>query len=185
MSITINESGMTFGPYAESVCFQIENSPIYTHLGKDVKMVEFVLNRLNADGEQVFCLVEAKQSSPKPDNPIDFPTFISEISEKMIHGISLLLAILLNRHGSSEEILPESMRSVDLSRCKVRYILVINGHKEEWLPPIRDALRKSLRSMDTTWNFGPHTVVVLNDEKAAGYPLLHPTQRTEAGDGNS
>lgn len=60
MSITINESGMTFGPYAESVCFQIENSPIYTHLGKDVKMVEFVLNRLNADGEQVFCLVEAK-----------------------------------------------------------------------------------------------------------------------------
>lgn len=104
----------------------------------------------------------------------------------MIHGISLLLAILLNRHGSSEEILPESMRSVDLSRCKVRYILVINGHKEEWLPPIRDALRKSLRSMDTTWNFGPHTVVVLNDEKAAEYSFLHPTRRTiEATDGNS
>lgn len=185
MSITINESGITFGPYAESVCFQIEKSPIYTHLGKDVKMVEFVLNRLTAGGEQVFCLVEAKQSSPKPDNLTDFSTFISEISEKMIHGISLLLAILLNRHGSSEEILPESMRSVDLSRCKARYILVINGHKEEWLPPIQDALRKSLRSMDTTWNFGPNTVVVLNDEKAAEYSFLHPTRRTEAGDGYS
>ncbi len=172
MSLTINESEMTFGPYSESACFYIEKSPIYTNLGDGVKIVEFVLNRPSDNREQILCLVEAKQSSPRPDNHGRFNEFISEISEKMINGISLLFASILRRHGVSEEILPESMLSVDLSQCKVRYILVINGHAEEWLPPIQDALRKSLLSMNKTWNFGPNTVVVLNEILAAEYRFL-------------
>jgi hypothetical protein len=172
MSLTIDESKMTFGPFSESVCFRIEKSPIYTNLGDGVKMVEFVLNRPSDIQEPVLCLVEAKHSSPRPDNPVDFSEFISEISEKMVNGISLLFAAILRRHGASEGILPESMHSVDLSRCKVRCILVINGHAIEWLPPIQDALRKSLLSMNKTWNFGPNMVVVLNEVLAAEYPLL-------------
>jgi hypothetical protein len=175
MSLTINESAMAFGPYSESACFYIEKSPTYTNLGDGVKMVEFVLNQPSDIQEPIFCLVEAKHSSPRPNNHVDFSEFINEISEKMINGISLLFATILRRHGASEEILPESMHSVDLSRCKVRCILVVNGHANEWLPPIQDALRKSLLSMNKTWNFGPNMVVVLNEVIAAKYPLLRAT----------
>lgn len=103
--------------------------------------------------------MEAKKSSPRPDNHVDFSEFINEISEKMINGISLLFATILRRHGASEEILPESMLSVDLSQCKVRYILVINGHTREWLPPIQDALRKSLLSTLTSVSFDTRSLV--------------------------
>lgn len=175
MSLTITESEMVFGPYSESSFFHIEHSPIYKNLGDGVKMVEFVLNRSADNGDQFLCLVEAKHSSPRPINHGDFTEFINEISEKMINGISLLLATVLKRHKASEESLPTSMHSVDLSCCKVRFILVINGHEEEWLPPIQEALRKSLHSMNRAWNFGPNAVVVLNNHLAGEYPLLTAT----------
>lgn len=175
MSFTILESEMTFGPFSESECFPIERCPPYTNLGDGVKMVEFALNRPNSHQEPVLCLVEAKHSSPRPQNQDDFSTFISEISEKMINGVSLLFAAILERHGAREALLPASMHSIDLSRCNVRCILVIHGHAEEWLPPIQDALRKSLLSMTKTWNFGPSSIVVLNEALAAEYSLLRVT----------
>ncbi|MBI9095622.1 MAG: hypothetical protein JEY71_12130 [Sphaerochaeta sp.] len=172
MSFTIVESEMTFGPFSESECFPIEKCPPYTNLGDGVKMVEFVLNRSNSPQEPFLLFVEAKHSSPRPENQMDFSEFISEISEKMINGVSLFFAAILKRHGAREGFLVASMHSIDLSRCKVRCILVIHGHAVEWLPPIQDALRKSLLSMNKTWNFGPNAVVVLNEALAADYPLL-------------
>lgn len=172
MNFTIVESEMTFGPFSESECFHIEKCPTYKCLGDGVKMVEFVLNRPNSQQEPVLYFVEAKHSSPRPQNQGDFSEFISEISEKMINGVSLFFAAILKRHGASEALLPASMPSIDLSRCNVRCILVIHGHAQEWLPPIQDALRKSLLSMTKTWNFGPSSIVVLNEALAAKYSLL-------------
>ena len=58
--ITINESGMTFGPFEESCVFKIESSQLYQNVQKnEVKTVEFVLKE---SGQQ--SIVEAKSSSP-------------------------------------------------------------------------------------------------------------------------
>jgi hypothetical protein len=59
-----------------------------------------------------------------------------------------------------------------LSHVDVRFILVINGHKEEWLPPLQDALRAALRSTVKTWSFSPTSVAVLNDVLARQYGLI-------------
>lgn len=175
MSYTIVESGLTFGPFLESECFPIENSTLYKNIGNGVKMVEFVLSRPNTLKEPVLWMVEAKHSSPHPGNVQDFSDFIHEIKEKMVNALSLCFAAILKRHSVDKGIVPASMQSIDLSVCKVRCILVLNGHPEAWLPPIRDALRASLSPTNKTWNFDPNSVVVLNEDLAARYTLLQAT----------
>ena len=43
--ITITESGMIFGPFADQQVYLIEKSDAYTNLGEGVKVVEFVYRK--------------------------------------------------------------------------------------------------------------------------------------------
>jgi hypothetical protein len=169
---TILESGMTFGPYAEGACFHIEKSHSYAALQKHVQMGEFLLLRTDKRRPPVLWVVEAKSSSPRPETQPHFDAFIAEIREKLVNAFSLGWACCLRRHEHAERDLPEAFKELGLSHVDVRFILVINGHKEEWLPPLQDALRAALRSTVKTWSFSPTSVAVLNDVLARQYGLI-------------
>lgn len=174
-TITIDESGMTFGPYPSGHCFHIEKSALYTNIRQGVKMAEFLLLHADSDRPAMLWVVEAKSSSPQPKNEPDFSQFIMEVRGKWINALSLVLASRLGRHRQAGTDLPGSFKTFDLSRFDVRFVLVINGHRKSWLPPIQAALQKSLRPLVRTRNFAPTSVVVLNDELAVKHHLLPRT----------
>ena len=128
--VTINESGMTFGPFAENQVYQIEKSEAYTHLGEGIKVVEFVYKQ---NDDKLF-FVEANSSSPKPSGG-DFKKYIEDISKKFVHSFDLWLSLNLKRRQDdiSEEIL-----DVQTSNQIFRFILVIKGHEKSWLPPVME-----------------------------------------------
>ncbi len=168
----IIESGMTFGPYPNDQCFHIERSNIYTVIQHGVQMAEFLLLRFKEEKSPVIWVVEAKSSTPRPETQPNFDDFISDTREKMVNAFSLCWASCLNRHKNADTELSDSFKSLDLSQTEVRFILVIKGHQESWLSPIKDALSKSLRSTVKTWSFSPNAVAVLNEELAKQHGLI-------------
>lgn len=64
--VTIQESGMTFGPFQEDQIYWIEKASAYKSLGQGIKSVEFVYKK-NAD--KLF-FIEAKSSCPKKKGKI-------------------------------------------------------------------------------------------------------------------
>jgi hypothetical protein len=170
----IIESGMTFGPYPNDQCFHIERSNIYTVIQHGVQMAEFLLLRFKEENPPVIWVVEAKSSTPRPQTQPSFDDFISAIREKMVNAFSLCWASCLKRHKNvMDSGLPVSFKHLDLSQTGVRFVLVIKGHPESWLPPIQEALSKTLRSTIKTWSFSPNAVAVINDDLAKQYGLIH------------
>lgn len=164
--IQINESNMIFGYFEEDRVFQIENSKLHKNIGNGIKVVEFIL--LSKENELSF--IEAKSSSPKPvkDNIIRFNEFINEISDKFIHSFNLYYSAILQRCKECEELNPSFM-NLDNSQINFKFILVIKGHRTEWLMPLSDALKESMAYHNTIWK---SQVVVFNDELAKKYKLI-------------
>lgn len=164
--IQINESDMLFGDFEEESVFQIENSKLHKNVGNGIKVVEFIL--LSKENELSF--IEAKSSSPKPvkDNIIRFNEFINEISDKFIHSFNLYYSAILQRCKECEELNPSFM-NLDNSQINFKFILVIKGHRTEWLMPLSDALKESIAYHNTIWK---SQVVVFNDELAKKYKLI-------------
>lgn len=169
---SIVESGMTFGPYTEGHCFYIEKSGTYKKVQDGVRMAEFLLLRFNPDKPSQAWIIEAKSSSPQPQTQPNFKEYIDEIREKLTNGLGLFVASLLNRHESARRELSAEFKSLDLETCGFRLVLIIHGHENEWLPPLQDALTKSLHSIVKTWALGPSAVAVLNEEGARKHRLI-------------
>lgn len=166
----IIESGMTFGPFKEGHCFYIEKSKIYGSLQQGVKMAEFLLLRFRPNKPTTLWVVEAKSSTPRPLAEREFDAFIEEIRDKLINAFSLGLACCLKRHADTE--LPQPYGKLNLSTSDFRFVLVINHHKWEWLPPLQEALSKALHAAVKTWAFTTPAVVVMNDHMARDYGLI-------------
>lgn len=171
--VSFEESGMQFGPFPEGRCFRIERSETFRRLGDGVRMAEFLLIRNSRNGSAVVWVVEAKSSTPRPETRPGFDDFIAEIREKLTNALSLGLAACLNRQPAAETELPESFRKLDLSHASFRLVLVVNGHPDAWLPPLKDSLAKALHPTVKTWALAPPAVVVLNDGMARGYGLIN------------
>jgi hypothetical protein len=165
MTTYIEESGLYFGDYGKADLFHIETAEIYRKLGTDIKTVEFVLRKK----EHEVLFIEAKSSSPKPGNHNDFDKFIGEIAEKFSHSNNVLFSVIMNRIIDSNSELPNNFKIIDYSKAKIKNILVIKGHKDEWLRPIEIALRQQLKSHIKIWNLD---VIVLNEGLAAEYKLI-------------
>lgn len=176
----IVESGMTFGPYADGRCFYIEKSNTYADIQQGVQMAEFLLLRIDNGKPPVLWVVEAKSSTPRPETQPNFDEFIAEIREKLVNAFSLGWASCLKRHQQAAAELPDPFKALDLSRAGVRFVLVINGHQEAWLPPIQEALKKALHSTVKTWCFAPTSVAVINEELARQHGLILPAQEGAA-----
>jgi hypothetical protein len=170
--VTMIESGMTFGPYPPGHCFWIEKSACYQSIRHGVQIAEFLLLRNRQDQAPVIWIVEAKSSSPRPQTRPGFDDFIAEIRDKLSHALMLGVAACLERHAGAETELPEPFKSLDLAKTGFRLVLVINGHRDEWLPPIKDALAQALNPVAKTWALPPTSVVVLNDTLARRHGLI-------------
>jgi hypothetical protein len=53
---------------------------------------------------------------------------------------------------------------------QIKLLLVINGHKEEWLAPLNEALTSKLRNPMKIWSF---KVIVINEKMAQSYNLIN------------
>lgn len=162
---------MSFGPYPNQDCFYIEKSQTYLKIQNGVQMAEFLLMRDRGGDSPMVWVVEAKSSSPRPETAHDFDGFIADIKEKFINGLTLGIAAILQRHSTYEE-LPVPFKELDLSRSSFRFVLVIRGHRDDWLSPIQDALHNALRATIRTWGLPAPSVVVLNDELARQHGLI-------------
>ena len=171
MMITISESGMTFGPFPDDHCFEIEKCPTYKRIKSGVKIAEYVWLRDDFNPPQIW-IVEAKSSTPQPELPEKFQEFINEIRDKLINALSLMFSACLNRPGSAYNDIPDPFRHLALSTLDARLIFVINGHKKEWLDPLKDALSKALHATVKVWGLAPSAVIVLNDDLARRHNLI-------------
>ncbi|WP_462325959.1 hypothetical protein [Desulfoplanes sp.] len=162
---------MTFGPYAESNFFYIEKSDLYKNCGENVKVAEFLLFR-KIKKTSVVWIVEAKSSSPRPENELEFHQYILKLKDKLLNAFTLTIAERLNRHGDHTAELPKELLEMELSAFDCRFILVINGHKLEWLAPLQEALSREFMATAKTWAFSPGCVVVLNKEMAVQHHLV-------------
>ncbi len=160
--VKIRESSMDF-EFADSDLFRIEGSDVYRKLGKEIKTVEFMV-RINTDD---VAFVEAKSSSPRPDNKVDFDTYISEISDKFIDSFNLYLTVMLNRNSSNN--ISEELRKMSLEKINFKYILIIKGHKTDWLLPLKEAFDECMISHNKIWK---SSVLVFNDELAKQFKFI-------------
>ncbi len=168
---TIHESEMSFGPFPEGHCFYIEKSKIYKKLQPSVQIAEFLL--IHSEEPPVVWIVEAKSSSPHPMNQTDFDVFIDEIKNKLVNAFSLGMAACLNRHQLEPGEISPNFSDISIEKVDCRFILVIKGHQESWLAPLKDALEKVLHVTLKIWGLQPkNSVVVLNDDLARQYHLI-------------
>lgn len=173
----IIESGMTFGPYPKGQCFYIEKSVCYQQVREGVQMAEFLLLRQQNQGPTLW-VVEAKSSTPRPETQPNFSEFIEEVRTKLTNGFLLAVAALLKRHPVAEGELPATFKRLDLQAHGFRFVLVVNGHKQEWLGPLQSALAQALKPVVKTWALPATSVTVLNHELAQQYGLILPTAQT-------
>ena len=161
----IEESGMRF-KVDDARSFYIEKSNFYINFQEGLKIVEFIsLDEVNETCE----LIEAKQSSPKPDKGNvekgeKFNVFINDINEKFVNGFNLYMANRLGRHrqGNLKE-MPEILQTTDTSSLKFKFVLVINGHKLDWLSPISDKLKIKMHPFIKAWNIKDQHIKIMND----------------------
>lgn len=169
MSVTITESGMTFGPFLDEHCFYIEKSKVYNKLQSGLQIAEFLL--IQPDKNSLL-VVEAKSSAPNPtnkDSQTNFDNYITEIAEKLFNAFSLGLALCLERHVNNKDEVSNCFKQMSHNSVKVKLLLVINGHKDEWLIPLNEALQKKLRSVSKIW---PLEVITINEKTAKKYNLI-------------
>ena len=162
--IEIEESGMQFGPFDESEIFYIESSELFKSI-KNAKTVEFILR-----GTDRLKFVEAKSSSPqnKPDTKMNFDSYIRDISDKFLHSLNLYCSAILERHQESNDI-PADFTTIDHSKIKILFLLIIKKSELDWLPPVNEALIKELSPYRSIWNL---EVAVLNEEMAREHKLI-------------
>jgi len=167
MSISIEESGMIFGPFPEAHVFPIEKSVIFTQLGKGLKVAEFVLLRDFAGRPREAWVIEAKSSAPK-----ELTDYVEDIRQKFTNSVQLTFASCLKRHQNSVDLLPADFLNLDLENCSFKCILVIRNFPKEWMDPLQKALSKQMNSLIKTMCLKPGSVVVINDEMARQRNLI-------------
>ena len=165
--ITMNESDMEFGPFDEEYLYKIEHSALHNSIGKGVKIAEFVFYE---NSSKCFWIVEAKSSSPCPQNVEDFSKFIHDIEEKLTNAFLLLNSTILSRHEETD--IPTAFLSTRLKETTYKFFLVIRGHAEAWLPPLQDAVGIALNRYLKSWNIAPNSILVINDSMARNRGLI-------------
>jgi len=170
-SEVIIESGMTFGPFPAAECFYIEKSKTYAKIQQHVQMAEFLLLRHDRRNPVIW-VIEAKSSSPKSETQPNFDNYINDIHDKLVNAFLLGMASCLKRHALASSELSQQFRKLDLAKTDFKFILIVNGHKDDWLVPLRDALYNALRATVRTWALSPMAVAVLNEVGARKYGLI-------------
>lgn len=167
----IRESGMVFGDYQEDHVYHIEAGGLYQTLrSKGMKCCEFILLR----GGRIL-LIEAKTSCPRKieassleEKKRKYNEYIDEITLKMKHTMQLYASVLLKR--LQDESLPIALDEADLSKYRIKPILVVRTAEKEWLPSLADVLNREIADLKRIWNLDD--LLVLNEEMARTKRLI-------------
>lgn len=158
--ITIDESGMIFGPYSENDIYMIEKSKSYISIGCGVKTVEFLYRDNN-----YFYFIEAKSGGPNPKGE-RFEDYVNNIADKFIHSFNLWLTLFFERRCDTISL---RMIDIDMRKSIFLFVLVIKDHNKEWLPAIKAAIDRRMCAEIKIWG---HRIIVINDEQAKKRKLI-------------
>lgn len=168
MSLIIEESGLSFGPFPPATIFHMEVAPLVSKMKPSVKMVEFVWSKGEGSGQQLI-FVEAKSSIPQGEEKL--AAYMEAIREKFSNAVSLLLAIGLGRHGNiHDDSVSASFKGASLATAKVKFVLVVKGVPKEYLPPFNEQLQKCCKALMRL--FRVEAVVVVNEMGARKIGLI-------------
>lgn len=171
--ITIKESEMEFGEFQKEDVFQIENSKLQQSFGEGIKTVEFIL--LHNHNKLLF--VEAKKSCPNRNNRDEneekaknFEKYFSDISDKFIDSLQMMLNVFLQRNKNFEEIGKNITEQKNYAKIAFRFILVIkDAEGEEWLAGPKEELEARLLRWRKLWKTD---ILVLSEELATKHGLI-------------
>lgn len=167
--ISINESGLEFGPFEDEDCFQIELSEAIRNLGDGVKIPEFIAHiKLEPNTDGYIAIVEAKSSIPK-----EREIFFQEIKEKFINAVTIFCASLLGRHPDVLNEIPSNLKVSLQSASDIKLVLVIPAVPDEYLPQITDSLRHLLSVECKIWGLKDKDIFALNHRLAAKHGFCH------------
>ena len=164
--MTFNESNMRF-QYDDENIYRIEDADIITKI-EGCKACEFIALK-----DDKILVVEAKSSSPEPQSKEDFDQYIADITQKFSDTILLYGAIRMGRHGEiSLNDIPQNVREVDVSHIDYCLYLIVHGNQLDWMQPIQDALKQSLRHLLRLWNIPERNVKAINEKSALDKGLI-------------
>lgn len=159
--ISIEESGIEFGPFSKDDFFAIEEALQQKKLSsKGVCSVEFVVKNNNS-----LIFLEAKTSIPR-----DSDNFFTEITEKFEHSLIVFVNALLKRNNLQND-LPANFTVNDSSLQSIKLLLVIKSVPSDYLQQLTDKLRKSLKSVSVLWSIEPQNIQLINEERAIKHRL--------------
>ncbi|MBO1520438.1 hypothetical protein [Oceanisphaera pacifica] len=167
--ITITESGVTFGPFAQDTIFRVENSPCAARLG-GIKACEFVWWSAS-NNKLVF--IEARASVPNPQKSLsEYEQYFSDMLEKFDNSLQLLLAGTAPRHTELVRELGPSMANINWQQADIQFYLVIPRAPREFLNSLTDKLRQTLHRQLKIWRIN---IFVINEDMARSHGLLSKT----------
>ena len=172
MTVTINESGMQFGPFDDGNILPIETCKSYKKIKKNVPIVEFMLSRPSGKSPNAIWAIEAKTTMSNPGSKADFKTNIQDICIKFINSVHLFLSGLTQRNVLMESEIPSGMNHITATNMDLKLILVIKKSQVDWLPPVRDALNRELQPLIKTLSLNSPCVFVFNEETARKKHLI-------------
>jgi hypothetical protein len=147
--------------------FRIESDPLLFEL-KGIKTCECVV----LISENI-ALIEAKSSSPRPDNKEDFDQWIDDIRQKFSDSLALFDEIKHKTHGEDAfSRLPEKLQEIPIDPNHYLIYLIVYENKIEWMSGIQDALREALREEVDKWNLKDSNIKAINDEIALEMKLI-------------
>lgn len=161
--VTFVESGMTFS-FDEEDLFHIEKSERFNKI-IGAKTCECVVLH---NGK--VALIEAKSSSPQPQNVDSFQAFVGEITEKFSDSYTYYCAAHQKRQQS--DTVPQNLQVMPLALQDYEFYLIIKGHRREWLPPVHDKLKVTMKKALKLWGFDDACVKVVNEQGAISKGLI-------------
>lgn len=132
-----------------------------------IKRVEFV-RKIKFKNHENLVFIEAKSSSPHPNNKSKFKEFINNVANKVIQSVWTIMALHL-RHNTQLPLL----KSTDIKILPFIYILILKNHPDDALIDIKNSLEDTLRQaiQYQNWKSNP-SVFVFNEKMAIKYGLV-------------
>lgn len=160
------ESFMKFS-FADDDLFCIEKDPLVIETD-DIKACECVV-LVNPN----VALIEAKSSTPHPNNEVDYQAFLEEIRQKFSDSIRLFSEMKNGDKGDEVRLrIPSNLLSDTTSPSEYRIFLIVHGHHLDWLGGLQETLRDILRDVVTQWNMKDSNVKAFNEDTALENNLI-------------
>jgi hypothetical protein len=168
---TIEESGLFFGPFDEEKFYRIEDSPVRKKSQNAGSSVDFLLIR-----KDTVIFIEAKSSAR--DNKENRRL----LAKKFVHSLSLFISYIVGLHQNNAKSQNDPsflFIAIDLSKTKVKYIVVVNGLEKRHCAPFKASLNKYLDKLLNVhkiyWKLQHDYVFVLNEVMAKDFGIVEKT----------